>query len=121
MTRSEQLAQYFLDYFYSSRYRDTEYIKRMAICAPPLAEKICQLDPSAGLRRTRQGGWHYRNFTFKIRFRHEGGGCIEIVETTGNKDLAVVSTITSLAEAVNLDLRRTLDAWLGQDPLPLAS
>jgi len=110
-TREEQFTMRFLDYLYAN-YGDARHVKRMAPSIGPLVWKLLQLAPLS-LNRTRQIKFRYRDHEFKGRYSHHDHGRLEIVEVIGRRDGRTVFVIRSLNEVMTIDVRQTLDGFLG--------
>lgn len=109
-TKEERFTIRFLDYLYTN-YGDARHIKRMAPSIGPVIWKIYRIaQPS--LNRIRQVRFNYRNRVFKGRYSHHHGGSLEIVEVIGRRDGKSVCRIKNLTEAMEINLKRTLDSFI---------
>jgi len=109
-TPEERFTIRFLDYLYDN-YRNERHIKRMAPSIGPIIWKIFQISHPS-LNRVRQIRFSYRDHVFKARYSHHNNGMLEIVEVVGRRDRRTVCRIRNLTEAMNLNLRESLDTLL---------
>lgn len=109
--REEQLTIRFLDHLYKN-YGNARHIKRMAPSIGPIIWKLYQIAPLS-LNRIRQIKFDYEGHQFKGRYSHHNRGQLEIVETVGRRDGRTVCVVRNLTEAMTIDMKQTLDRFLG--------
>lgn len=89
------------------------HVVRLGPSIGPLIWGIVRLPGIVWLpSRTRQVRFLYRERYFKGRFNHKGRGRLEIVETHGTVDGAVVIQVRGLNDVMALNIEQVLNEYL---------